>query len=731
MSFRYLCRPALWWSAAVFFLLCAREPVYAQEQIRTEIPYQDMDGTVTLLSDSQERIGKSRFRARGNVAISFQDMLITGDEAEYDEETREGFISGHVRFSQKEQWLTCSRAEFNFGSQTGVFYNASGYTDREFWITGRTIRKTGRDTYRVDEGLVTACEEVRPKWLFTASRTDIRIDRTARLRNTVFKIKGIPVFYAPYLIVPLEKKKRSSGFVPFHTGTSTSKGRMLSEGYYQTLGKSADLTVYGDYFTLRGLALGGNFRARPNPETRFELNVYGIDDKLGQGGVQLTVDGESRLRDDWRAVARVNVSSNFAFRQAFSDSFQSATISQERATAFLTRNHNSISTNIAYQREEVLFPVRPLVIRKVPSLEFFSLGTPLGRSPLVLSFRTSLDGMSRTDTSVETQRLIQRLDFYPRLTLRLPALAGFSLTPSAGVRETYYGAQLSDESEFGVVNRSLHRQYADFSLELRTPTLERDFADSWLGPVRHTIEPFVNYRWIGGIDDFDKIIRFDEQDAIADTSEFEYGIVNRIFSTPERRELMRLALVQKYYLDPDFGGAFRPGESNAFYPLDTVTGLYQTGTPVSLAPLSAIFQLSPRDGIHNDIRTDYDVRLQRWRSASYSTIWQQGKFFLSGTYFKNRTLAPGMLSANHVQGQIGYGLPDRGLSSSLTIRYNLRTSQLLNSTSRLNYMWDCCGVALEFNQFDLGLRTESRFSFSFMLKGIGSFGNIRRPESIY
>ena len=46
-------------------------------------------------------------------------------------------------------------------------------------------------------------------------------------------------------------------------------------------------------------------------------------------------------------------------------------------------------------------------------------------------------------------------------------------------------------------------------------------------------------------------------------------------------------------------------------------------------------------------------------------------------------------------------------------------------------MWDCCGVALEFNQFDLGLRTESRFSFLFMLKGIGSFGNLNRPESLF
>ncbi len=448
----------------------------AQRQVRHEFPYRD--GTVTLLADSLTGSPNSLFLAKGRVTITFQDITVSGDEAQYNEKTREGTITGHVRFSQQQQWLTCSRADFNFVTQTGVFYEASGFTDREFFVTGRTILKTGPDRYRVEEGIATTCRETVPKWSLASSRTDIRIDHTARLHNTVFKIKGVPVLYLPYLIFPMEKKTRSSGFIPFHTGSSTSKGRVFSEGYYQTLGKSADFLLYGDYFSLRGLAVGGVLRARPNPETRFTLEAYGIDDKLDQGGIQLTVDGESMLKDGWRAVARVNISSNFSFRQAFADSFRSATVSQERATAFLARNHNSISTNIAFERQEVIFPVRSLVIRKLPSLEFMSLGMPLGRSPFIFSLRTSLDGISRTDSIMETERLVQRMDLYPRLTMRLPSFKGFSLMPSVGIRETYYGAQLSNDDTLKIVNRSLHRRYADLNIELRMSTLERDFVSS-------------------------------------------------------------------------------------------------------------------------------------------------------------------------------------------------------------------------------------------------------------
>jgi LPS-assembly protein len=706
------------------------------QQVRHEFPYRD--GIVTLRANTLEKSPKSRYLARGKVLLTFKDIIVSGDDAEYNEETREGVLTGHIRFSQKQQWLTCSRAEFNFATQTGVFYDASGYTDREFFITGRTIVKTGADTYRVEKGIATTCQPKAPKWIFSASRTEIRVDHTARMHSTVFKIKGVPVFYFPYLIFPLEKKTRSSGFIPFHTGSSTSKGRVFSEGYYQTLGKSADVLIYGDYFSLRGLAVGGIFKVRPNPETHFTLEAYGIKDKLNQGGIQLHVDGESQLKDGWRAVARVNISSNFSFRQAFSDSFRAATVSQERATAFLNRNHNSFSTNIAFERQEVIFPVRSLVIRKLPSLEFLSLGTPLGRSPFIFSLRSSLDGISRTDSVLQTQRMIQRMDVYPRLTVRLPAFKGFSLMPSVGVRETYYGARLADDSSSSVVNQSLHRRYADVNIELRMPVLEREFVSSRYGLFHHTIEPFVTYRRIDGIRDLHKTIRFDEEDAIADTNEVEYGIINRLFrnkhaesGSRENYEFLSFGLIQKYYFDPTFGGAFRQGQQNAFHPLDTVTGFYQTTVPSNRAPVSMIFRLSPQSSIHTDARADFDTRLLRWRNGSFATWWQQGKFILSGTYFRTSAVELGVLTSNHVQGQIGYGSPNRGFSSSLTVSYNLRTSQLLNSNSRLNYTWDCCGVALEFNQFDLGLRTESRFSFSFTLKGIGSFGNIKRPESLF
>src|SRR6185295_13922230 len=57
---------------------------------------------------------------------------------------------------------------------------------------------------------------------------------------------------------------------------------------------------------------------------------------------------------------------------------------------------------------------------------------------------------------------------------------------------------------------------------------------------KHVIEPYITYRLIGGIgDQFNKIIRFDDTDTVADTNEFEYAIVNRFFTRQLSSDLTR------------------------------------------------------------------------------------------------------------------------------------------------------------------------------------------------
>lgn len=706
-------------------------------QVKTEIPYRD--GTVVLLSDFQERITRTRYRASGHVRITFEELFITCDEAEYDEETRDGFAKGNVRFSHLRQWFSCSRAEFSFASQTGIFYEATGFTDQEFLVRGQTVLKTGKDTYRVEHGLVSSCQEKRPKWEFGTRTANIRVDRTARLHHMVFKLKGVPLLYLPYLVVPMEKKERSSGFVPFHMGSSTSKGRVFSEGYYQTLGRSADATIYGNYFSLRGLAVGGIFRARPNPDTRVFIEAYGINDKLNQGGAQVYVDAVSKLPADFRLVAHANVTTNFQFRQAFADTFRAATSPHEESLVFLTQNRDSFSTDFSFQRQEIFYPGRSVVIRESPTIEYFSLGKPLPKTPLIFYLQSSVGGLSRVDRIIESPKMVQRFDIFPAIAVRLPTIAGFSVMPTVGIRDTFYGASLVYDPEPKAVPEQLNRKYVNVEVDVRTPTLERDFRTSSGDSIKHLVEPMLRYRMISGIGkQLENIIRFDPLDPIADTNEIEYGLANRIIrnrrtstGSVQPYEFMSFTITQKQYFDPTFGGAFQEGRPNIFYPLYTLTGFATSSIVRNFAPTNLVARITPREGITFDARADFDTKFDRLRDASVTTLWHQDRVFIAGTYFKTNALEIGTFASNQVQGQFGWGRMDRGLSLSVTISYDIQSSRLLNSHTRLYYFWDCCGVALDYQKYDVGIRSENRLTFSFSLKGIGSFGNIKRPESLF
>src|SRR5205807_5794768 len=77
----------------------------------------------------------------------------------------------------------------------------------------------------------------------------------------------------------------------------------------------------------------------------------------------------------------------------------------------------------------------------------------------------------------------------------------------------------------------INRRALDTSVELRPPALERVFDHKFFGlKLKHVIEPSVVYRYVTGVNDFSRLLRFDERDVLSDTNEVEYRVVNRLYA---------------------------------------------------------------------------------------------------------------------------------------------------------------------------------------------------------
>ncbi len=711
--------------------------LWGQDRAKAEIP--SREGPVVIEADRIFKESADVWVGEGNVIVTFADAILKSPRLSYDQQTQIVTAAEELELTRGVQWLKGSSGEFNLSDRTGLIRDAEGFTDQQLFVTAKTLIKTGPDTYVAQDGTLTACEDAIPKWSFRISKANIQVDSRATVKNTVFRVKRVPVFYLPYLVLPTGKKERSSGFLLPSIGNSNNKGRRVSESFYLVLGRSADLQVREDYFSERGFGHGFTFRTRPNNYTFLNLDGYTISDRRDQGGSSFTGTGETRFGNGYRLVADFDLVSNFVFRRVFSDSFYTATQPTEDSRLFVTNNFRNKSFNFLLSRGETIFPRNNAVTRHSPSFSFRVSGQRLPGTPFYFDLDTAAEALARSDSQLETPSISQRLDLHPSVYLSIPLFQGLRLTPRLSVRETFYSDSVATDQEGrrSVASRNLNRNYFDFTLDLKGWGLSNIYGRGGKRPWKHLIEPELTYRYTSGIDHFDQIIRFDENDAIADTHEIEYALVNRFFFKQRTTdgdtvyEWLSFKIGQKYFLDPDFGGAFRLGAANQFFPLNTLTGFIYGTTRRQFSPLTLVTRVNPSRRVSFDIRGDYDLDFNRFRNFSITGFLSRRMLHLGTTYFLTQEIEAGTVENNQLQGQVIYGNLNRGFSAATVFSYDARTKALLNSRSRVNYFWDCCGVSLEFERFNVGLRQEREIRFSFFLKGIGSFGTIRRPDSIF
>ena len=470
---------------------------------------------------------------------------------------------GNVVFDQGEfQRITGSRAQWDYRTKTGSFENSTGFSNQTddgtvIYFTADRVEKVSGTKIVVTNGEVTACgdDEV-PKWSFRAVRATITLNDRVRIRRPKFLVKGVPVGFLPYASISLKPRDRASGFLTPTFSGSGKKGFRLTNGYYQTLGRSADITFRNDIFTGRGLGFGADLRTRANSRSYLNLGFYAVKDRIfgakaddqnpDQGGSSFYIDGVHYFPNGFLAAADVNITSNLAFRQVFSDSIQQAISPEERSQVFVNKNFGDYSFNFLARTQVTSIPTVRVRTRSLPSVSFDKRPSPLAtlaeKLPLYFSLETSMEGVSRKETvedlatflaegnqnPIITPSIVQRLDVHPKFSVPFD-VSGWGITATARLRGTYYSNSLEAPTRL-VLSRDVVRGYAEFNLDVRPPALARNFRREGSFWFRHVVEPYLTYRRIGGVSNFHRIIRFDSLDAIADTNEIEYGVTNRFFS---------------------------------------------------------------------------------------------------------------------------------------------------------------------------------------------------------
>ncbi len=756
---------------------------------------------LTLIYDKGSASGPDNakvFVYEGNVDARIGTYRLQADKVTVYEATNKVLAEGNVVFDQGElQRITGSRAEWNYRTKTGFFLDSTGFSNQtqdgtRLYFTADRVERVSLDTLVATNVQVTACDEEVPKWSFRAKKATIKTGDRVRVYGPNLRIKKIPIFYLPYASVSIKPRDRASGFLTPTFGGSGEKGFRLSNAYYQTLGRSADLTVRNDLYTQRGLGLGVDLRTRANSRSFLNAGFYTVKDRIfgpgedaehpDQGGSSFYAEGVHYFPNGFIAAADVNVTSNLAFRQVFSDNIQQAISPEERSQVFVSRDYSDYSFNFLARSQVTSLSNTRVRIRELPSVTIDRRPSPLSflkNIPVYFSYTAGAEGVSRKETTddlnafrllvggdpVLTPSVVQRLDFNPKLAVPL-SFAGFTLTATVGGRATFYSNSI-DPVNRAVLGKNITRGYAELELDARLPAFARDFhRKSGTFFFRHVIEPYVTYRRIAGLNNYDNIIRFDYIDALADTNELEFGISNRFFTrrstenvssaaveatkTGERvplssqpYEALTVTVRAKYFFDRFFGGALKPGQRNQFYPINTFSGFSYGGAARAFSPVNVEARYRPRRDVFVDLRTDLDTHDGGLRA--FSTTFGVNRALVQAfqTFYYTRAIdlvpslaqfadargqEPGTIRGSQWSPSVFLGDRERGLFGGASFFFDFQTrpgrgdSSLISSAVTVGYSWDCCAITAQNYTYNVGVRQEDRVVFSFRLNGIGTFG---------
>ena len=175
--------------------------------------------------------------------------------------------------------LNASDAEFDLTSRTGWLKDGSIFiAGPHMYVTGQTVDKLFGDRYSFKNAKVTACDGDRPAWSLSADQADVEIDGYAKLTHSTLNILNVPLFDAPYMVLPA-KTTRQSGLLMPDFGYSSMNGAFFSQPYFQVIDESRDLTFYGSYMSKAGFMPGIEYRAHTRDQDKTWLAFDVLYDK--------------------------------------------------------------------------------------------------------------------------------------------------------------------------------------------------------------------------------------------------------------------------------------------------------------------------------------------------------------------------------------------------------------------------------------------------------------------
>ncbi len=701
----------------------------------------------------------------GNVDIQQGNRRMLTQRAEIEQTEKEGqsepirtvTATGDVRYSDNQIKINGPKAWSNLNTKdTDVYEGDYQMVGRQGRGTADKMKVREDNRYTIlDNGTFTSCLPGDNSWSVVGSEVIYdREEEVAEIWNARFKLGPVPVFYSPYLQLPIGDKRRSGFLIP-NAKYSSDDGFEFILPFYWNIAPNYDATITPHYISRRGLQLQTEFRYLTAPGAgTMELDWLGNDKRYSNDTTRTYEDNDDTrwlfywahngvLDKSWRFnVDYTKVSDPLYFRdlETIHGTSTDGYASQKFSVGYAQENWNATLAAKKFQ----VFSVgggNQNSYRAEPQLALNYYKNDIGP----FDFRVYAQAAKFTSENKNNPKAT-RFHIEPAVNLPLSNDWG-SLNTELKMLATKYNQDIPDTYIPGPTRNKLDSSVTRVLPELKIDGKMVFDREMWLlDSYTQTMEPRVQYIYrpyrdqsnIFSYDttqlqtDYTGLFRdssFSGLDRIASANQVAAGITSRIYDE-ELVERFNASVGQIYYFEQARTG-------------DTLSNFDKNAESGSIAWAGDTFwRLSPRWALRGGVQ--YDTRIDSLTMGNAIVEYRQDRDRMIQLSY--RYASPEYIAASFNRADATYNQPYQdgisqvgGIGSWPLIDnwafvgayyYDTKRQQTADSLLGVQYNTCCWAITLGYERKLNGWNTnqtsiyDNKFSFNIELRGLSSNYNL-------
>ncbi|WP_176470669.1 LPS assembly protein LptD [Vibrio metoecus] len=518
---------------------------------------------INVEADKLEAINGQKATYSGNVVVVQGKKRIAADNVTLHQQENVVVAEGNVQFSDGEIKTLSTKATNHLNTDEMTLENTSY---KFLCEPGRGeavyVSKTGKAVYEIEDGSITSCPEGNNAWRMRASSIDVdQNEEIATFYNPRLEVQNVPVFYLPYLTVPIGDT-RKTGFLYPTASYGSRDGYEFEVPIYWNLAPNYDLETTFNYMQKRGTQLNSVFRYLSDFGAGQIKSEYLPDDQLHtEQGDRWALQYEHsgifqqawKFEIDYSKVSDINY---FSDLDSGVGNREDGQLIQEGRATYRSQNWDSSLLVRDFQLLTDNTSSSNLPYRLMPQLTYNYYDPELMKY-LDLDL---ISHISRFETEATGKPSATRVHIEPGLKVPFSNTWG-NWTTEARLLGTYYQQELDNTTDPNL-EESVTRVIPEFR-SVAGIVLERDTV--LLDDYTQTLEPKIQYLYvpekyqdnIGLYDstelqtDYYGLFRsrkYSGVDRIESANQVSYGASTRFFDS-SYKERLNIAFGQIFYLD--------------------------------------------------------------------------------------------------------------------------------------------------------------------------------------